>query len=445
MKRIKIQYLLAALIAVGLLAPAIVWASGSLNVSSSTGLSNGQVVSVSGSGFSANSTGSILECNNDPNQPTIEFVGNPVSVSCSNPFSELVTTNGGGNLPSTSFTIVSGTVGPPTTGTDSSGGNATTDAAAYPCPPTQAQVNAGYACNLSFGDQANDEASQNLTFTTAYSGSGSSSSGGSSSGGSGSTGGSSSGSSGSTNKSSSSSATKSATPTTATTATPATTPTTQSTTKTQTSPKLTIVATTKLTITVNNSKGQPVSGAKVILDNKTSVITGKNGLGTFQSVSLGSHDVSVSDPGKKPTKLELTLSSGQDRSVSIKLANNKSSTTYLIIAVVVALLLAGTYLYWVWSHRSPKASNPLAAAPAPDNTSVYIATEPTVSPAIEQSPSPTPQVTSPAPQISPPVQPAPPVQQLPLPTPQIKPPTPQTPPVQQIQQQIVVPDQRNTL
>lgn len=141
-------------------------AAGSLAVTPATGLAGGDTVSVSGSGFAASSTGGILECNDDPGQPTSQVAGNAVPVSCTSPLSKLVTTTTGGALPTTSFTIVEGTVGPPASGTDSGGGNAATDAAKYPCPPTAAQVTAGDSCVIAFGDQAGDQAIQDIGFSS---------------------------------------------------------------------------------------------------------------------------------------------------------------------------------------------------------------------------------------------------------------------------------------
>jgi hypothetical protein len=123
-------------------------------------------VVVSGSGFADSSEGSIVECNNDPSQPTITLLGNAVPVSCTDALDGITSTTAAGDLASTNFTVVEGTVGPPTSGTDSTGGNAATDAASYPCPPTAAQVTAGYACVISFGDLGGDAVSQVLTFAT---------------------------------------------------------------------------------------------------------------------------------------------------------------------------------------------------------------------------------------------------------------------------------------
>jgi len=146
-----------------LFAPSV-WAAGVLNVSPSTNLVNGQNVDVSGSGLAVKSTGSILECNNDPSQPTIQVAGSPVPVSCTNPLLNIVTTTNSGTLPSTAFSVHTGTVGPPASGTDSSGTSSAISAALYPCPPTAAQIAAGYTCGITFGDANGDDLVENIAF-----------------------------------------------------------------------------------------------------------------------------------------------------------------------------------------------------------------------------------------------------------------------------------------
>lgn len=158
------RFSLAAII-IGLLfiLGGVVEAAGSLVVKPNTDLTNRQVVSVSATGLAHNATGAIVECNNDPNQPTIKVAGNPVPVSCTNPLSSLINTDRNGNL-TKSFAVTMGTVGPPATGTDSSGGSAAVDATKYPCPPTPTQLAAGDSCTISFGDASGDDVSQNITF-----------------------------------------------------------------------------------------------------------------------------------------------------------------------------------------------------------------------------------------------------------------------------------------
>ena len=141
-------------------------ASGTLAVAPSTGLTDGQSVTVSGSGFTASSTGAVIECSNASPQPTVTVLGNAVPVSCTNPLSGLKTTGGDGSLASFGFTVHTGVVGPPGSGTDSDGNSAATDAANFPCPPTAAQITAGASCVIAFGDQGGDQSTFPIAFST---------------------------------------------------------------------------------------------------------------------------------------------------------------------------------------------------------------------------------------------------------------------------------------
>lgn len=139
----------------------------SISVNPNTNLTDGQTVNVSGSGFTPSTQGSIIECNDAKPQPTVSVFGNQVPVSCTNPINSLVKTDGSGNVPTTPFTVHAGVVGPPGTGTDSDGNPAATDAANFPCPPTAAQITAGVSCVIAFGDTANEQATQVITFSSA--------------------------------------------------------------------------------------------------------------------------------------------------------------------------------------------------------------------------------------------------------------------------------------
>src|SRR5271157_4252413 len=138
---IAVAVLLFAALAGGLALSASASAAAVIEVSPSSGLAAGESVTVTGAGFDASSTGGVLECNNDASQPTVSVLGNNIPVSCTPPLSNLQSTDSSGNF-STTFDIGIGVVGPPGTGTDSTGGNAATDAGSYPCPPTQAQSDA---------------------------------------------------------------------------------------------------------------------------------------------------------------------------------------------------------------------------------------------------------------------------------------------------------------
>ncbi|HTZ10594.1 MAG TPA: hypothetical protein VMB72_16080, partial [Acidimicrobiales bacterium] len=144
----------------------------------------GDVLTLSGTGFSPGATASIVQCNNDPSQPQIVFLGEYIPVSCSALALTSIGSKGAakGTLTGT-HTIESGTVGPPVAGTPvcitnrggsttttiaipdcHTSGNATTDAAAFPCPPTTAQQAAGDFCVMSIGDTANDVALGSIYF-----------------------------------------------------------------------------------------------------------------------------------------------------------------------------------------------------------------------------------------------------------------------------------------
>ncbi len=135
-----------------------------------SGLAAGDVVTISGGNFTAGSLASIEQCNSDPTQPQILFLGNDIPISCS--ALALTSISSKGVLSGTK-TIKAGTVGPPTVGTPTckqtvpstsvitgctTSGSGPTDAANFPCPPTAAQQAAGDTCVLAIGDQAGDRA-----------------------------------------------------------------------------------------------------------------------------------------------------------------------------------------------------------------------------------------------------------------------------------------------
>ena len=135
-----------------------------ITITPDTGLTNGQAVTITGTGFSDTSIGNVLECNSDSNQPNVHvggLVNSDISVSCNAPsLSQLVTTTASGTMSAT-FNVVQGTVGPPCgpapavatcPATDAAGNSPTADAALYPCPPTAAQQAIGDVCTLTYGD-----------------------------------------------------------------------------------------------------------------------------------------------------------------------------------------------------------------------------------------------------------------------------------------------------
>jgi hypothetical protein len=138
-----------------------------VTVNPATCLVNGTVADVSGTGLmpssNSNFLGTLLECNSDPTQPTVNELGNAIPVSCTGATSHTFTPNAGGTL-STTFSIVEGVTGPPASGTDSAGNPAATDAANYPCPPTAAQVSVGDTCIIHVGDSGGDQVTVPIAF-----------------------------------------------------------------------------------------------------------------------------------------------------------------------------------------------------------------------------------------------------------------------------------------
>ena len=152
------------------------YAAPALTASPGTGLSSGQSVTLTGSGYATSSIGNVLECNSDANQPTVHLggvVNSDVPVGCIPPsLMKLVNTDASGNV-STTFTVTTGVLGPPCgpspdaatcPATDSAGQDPTADAAKYPCPPTAAQQAAGDTCNLTYGDATGESASATILF-----------------------------------------------------------------------------------------------------------------------------------------------------------------------------------------------------------------------------------------------------------------------------------------
>jgi len=164
-RRIRAKAVAAVAVIVGaiMLIGAPVSAAPSLTVSKTTELNDGDVVSVTASGFGPNALGGVTQCNDDPGQPTVEFFGQHLPVGCT-AVANVVTFSPAGDLPATNLTLHTGTVGPPATGLDSNGDDAATSAADYPCPPTAAQIAAGVNCIIAVGDLSGSRATQVITF-----------------------------------------------------------------------------------------------------------------------------------------------------------------------------------------------------------------------------------------------------------------------------------------
>ena len=142
-------------------------------------LAGGDVINLSGANFAPKALGSDVECNSDPSQPMVVFLGNYIPISCTH--INIVSTSTTGTFTG-AFTVKSGTTGPPAPGTPvcttgggtptttttipncTTSGSGATDAANFPCPPTAAQQAAGDTCVLAVGDISGDRAVGEILF-----------------------------------------------------------------------------------------------------------------------------------------------------------------------------------------------------------------------------------------------------------------------------------------
>jgi hypothetical protein len=129
-------------------------------------LGSGSKVTITATGllpYSAktNPLGTVLECSNDPGQPTVALDGHNFPVSCTGALANDFPPTAAGTL-STTFSVVVGMTGPAATGTDSAGNDASADAAKYPCPPTPAQTTD--SCVIAVGDIGGDKVVVPISF-----------------------------------------------------------------------------------------------------------------------------------------------------------------------------------------------------------------------------------------------------------------------------------------
>ena len=166
-----------AALGVLLFAGAAAFASGTLHTSAATGLTQGEIVNVTGTGLSPNVFGYVLECNNTPGEPTVP-VGPPfderIPVGCSPPsLKHIVSTASDGTLSTTFAVHLSRRLGPPCNPLSVFGGCGPSDSAHkrpradaqnYPCPPSPAQQTAKVTCSLVFYDSAREKVSTPIRF-----------------------------------------------------------------------------------------------------------------------------------------------------------------------------------------------------------------------------------------------------------------------------------------
>ncbi len=140
-----------------------------------TCLTGGTPIAITGSGYDAKSLGIVLQCNSASGQPTVylAIAKEQVPVSCTGiALANAITTSSTGTFSAT-WDAIDGVTGPPCgkagdltnpCPADSTGGDAATDAASYPCPPTPTQAAAGATCTIAFGDEAGKTATTPISF-----------------------------------------------------------------------------------------------------------------------------------------------------------------------------------------------------------------------------------------------------------------------------------------
>jgi hypothetical protein len=180
--KVSLRYRLLAVVLVvaGVVsfASAQAFAAGTLRATRASGLVQGEVVGVIGSGLAANAYGYVLECNSAPGEPTIA-VGAPfnqrIPIGCSRPnLKYIVSTSAAGTLSTSIKVHVSRNLGPPCSvysvfgpcggRPDSAGKGPRADAQNFPCPPSPAQQAEGVTCSLVFYDTAHEQVSTPIKF-----------------------------------------------------------------------------------------------------------------------------------------------------------------------------------------------------------------------------------------------------------------------------------------
>lgn len=161
------------------------------------------------------------------------------------------------------------------------------------------------------------------------------------------------------------------------TSTTPTTPVPASTTQPPTQTRPAVTATAALTVTVLDTNGKPVRNAKVVLGGTTSAYTNAQGTVRFTGINSGAHSVTITASGKKATASTVTLAPGEDKDVSLRLANSTSSLVLSVFYVVVGLIVLGGggfgYLklskgrlpFFRSGSAAPMAANPLAPVVPP--------------------------------------------------------------------------------
>lgn len=111
------------------------------------------------------------------------------------------------------------------------------------------------------------------------------------------------------------------------------------------------IITSSVKITVVDSKGKPVEGAEVIIDDQT-VKTDKTGTAYFNGVVTGKLKIAVKYNGKKTSKtLQVKGASTQSPELfKVSITRNKFNPTLLLLPVVI-LVAAAAFIFRPWSGK----------------------------------------------------------------------------------------------
>lgn len=117
-----------------------------------------------------------------------------------------------------------------------------------------------------------------------------------------------------------------------------------------------------LTITVTDSQGKPIKGAKVVLNNHYSEYTNSQGKAGFTGINGGSYTVSATASGKKSAQSKLTIGQNQVKLLALKLTDDSPNAILIVAGIVgiVIILGAGYWYVKVFRNRSSKLKAPMA-------------------------------------------------------------------------------------
>jgi len=122
-----------------------------------------------------------------------------------------------------------------------------------------------------------------------------------------------------------------------------------------------------MSITVTSTSGQKLVDAKVVLDNKQTSYTNIKGIADFSVVSSGVHSIVVTQTGNKPTQEKVTLTPGENETLTVKLTSNSTNLATRIgigaAIAVVFLLAAGFYLKIILKRKDLNKHFPTINSP----------------------------------------------------------------------------------